>query len=262
MDDVQIAIIGGTGVYDPDILEDKKEINVETPFGSISAPIIVGNYENRKIAILLRHGPGHKIAPHNINYRANIYALKQLGVTHIISPSAVGSLQEDYHPGELVFVDQFIDRTHSRHSTFYDKDKVCHISVADPVCPDMRNIGIESAEELGLKHHKTGTYVCIQGPRFSTRAESLLFKSWNGHVIGMTMVPEAVLAREAEICYMNIATVTDYDSFKEEAVSLSDVLEIMKENTENVKNLIKNLIPKLSEERSCACSKALNNALI
>ena len=217
---------------------------------------------DRKVAILPRHGRKHTIAPHLINYRANIHALKQLGVKRIISPCAVGSLRDDIKPGEFVFIDQFIDRTNGRDSSFYGQGKVCHISVADPVCPELRKLFVESAKKLGLGFRETGTYVCINGPRFSTRAESRLYRSWGGHVIGMTLVPECVLAREAEICYVGIATVTDYDTFREEPVSIESVLETMKDNLEKVKRLIADVVPRIPEERNCSCKDALQGAFV
>jgi len=258
----EIGIIGGTGVYDPDILKDKQTVDLDTPFGKPSDSYVVGDYEGRKVAILSRHGQGHSLAPHKIKYRANIHGFKQLGVKYILSPCSVGSLQDNVTPGEIVFVDQFIDRTWGRESTFYGKDKVCHISVADPTCKVLRELGVEKAKELGIPHHPAGTYVCIQGPRFSTRAESQLYRSWNAHVIGMTMVPECVLAREAEICFVSIAMVTDYDSFKEKAVSIQEIISTMKNNLDNVKNIITKMIPDIPEERTCECATALKDAFV
>lgn len=258
----EIGIIGGTGIYDPDILKKKEIKEIDTPYGKPSDYFTLGEYEGRRVAILPRHSRDHGLSPHKINYRANIDAFKQLGVKQIISPCAVGSLQENIKPGEFVFVDQFIDRTHGREQTFYDKDKVCHISVADPICQNLREIGIEKAKELGLAYHGSGTYVCIQGPRFSTRTESQMYRSWNGHVIGMTIVPEAVLAREAEICYLSIATVTDYDTFKEHAVNIEEIIQVIKDNTGHIKNLIQKIIPDMPEERNCECASALKNAFV
>ncbi|RLJ06492.1 MAG: S-methyl-5'-thioadenosine phosphorylase [Candidatus Aenigmatarchaeota archaeon] len=262
MEKAEIGIIGGTGIYESELLKNVKEISVNTPYGKPSDSILIGDYYGRRVAILFRHGRNHSTAPHLINYRANIHALKQLGVKRIISSSAVGSLQDDIHPGDIVFVDQFIDRTHGRESSFYGEGKVCHISVADPVCPELHSLLAEAAKKLGIAFRANGTYVCINGPRFSTRAESRLYRSWNAHVIGMTLVPECVLAREAEICYASIATVTDYDTFKEEAVSIEKILEIMKENLEKVKKIIAEVIPKIPVERNCFCKDALKDAFV
>ncbi len=262
-DKAQIGIIGGTGVYDPKLLKDAKQVEVETPYGRPSDRITLGVYEGKPIAILPRHGSDHRFSPSLVNYRANIWALKSLGVTRVLAPYAVGSLQEDIKPGDFVFVDQFIDRTHGRASTFYDKPgKVCHISVADPVCQELRNMLTETAKALNLSFRPGGTYVCIEGPRFSSRAESRSYQSMGAHVIGMTMVPECVLAREAELCYAGIAMVTDYDTFKEQAVSIEEVTKSMKENIEKVRKLLAGTIRKIPEKRGCACGKALEGAFI
>ncbi len=259
----KIGIIGGTGIYDPGMLENIEEINIETIYGKPSGPITVGTFKGKKVAFLPRHGPKHTIPPHKINFRANIQALKELGVERILAPQAVGSLREEMKPGSIVFPDQFIDRTWGRTSTFYEKDKVCHISMADPFCPELRKILIESARELKQDIHEKGTYVCIQGPRFSTRAESNMFRQWGADIIGMTLVPEVVLAREAEICYASIAMITDYDCWKETAVTLDEVVKTMKENNEKVKELLKAVIPKIPDIReNCNCANALDGALI
>jgi len=258
----EIGIIGGTGVYDPRFLEETREVRVDTPFGPPSDAITLGVYKGRNVAILPRHGKKHTIPPHRINYRANIFALKKIGVEQIISPCAVGSLQDYIKPGEFVLVDQFIDRTHGRESSFYDESRVCHISVADPVCPDLTTLARVSAKKLGLRFNPYGTYVCIQGPRFSTRAESRMFRGMGAHVIGMTLVPECVLAREAEICYLSIATVTDYDTFKEQSVSIEQVVKTMKENEDKLKALLTDIIPKIPKVRNCPCKDALRDALL
>ncbi|MEA3378931.1 MAG: S-methyl-5'-thioadenosine phosphorylase, partial [Nanoarchaeota archaeon] len=211
---VKVGIIGGSGVYDSEILEDIKEVKVHTPFGATSDSLTIGRMQGTDIVFLPRHGQGHKINPTNVPYRANIWAMKELGVTHILAPSAVGSLKEEIKPGDIVFSNQFIDRTLHRRSTFYEGSQVCHISVAEPCCNSLRKLLIESANSLGFPFHEKGTCVVIEGPRFSTRAESNVFKSWNADIIGMTMAPEVVLAREAQICYQTIATVTDYDVWK------------------------------------------------
>jgi 5'-methylthioadenosine phosphorylase len=258
-----IGIIGGTGVYDPQLLEQARQVEIGTPFGSPSDKITLGVYEGKSVAILPRHGADHRFNPSLVNYRANIWALKSLGVARVLAPYAVGSLQEDIRPGDFVFVDQFLDRTQGRKQTFYDKPgKVCHISVADPACRDLRNILIESARGLDLRFRPGGTYVCIEGPRFSSRAESRFYRDMGGHVVGMTMVPECILAREAEMCYAGIAMVTDYDTFKEQAVSIEEVLARVKENMEKVRALLAEAIRRIPGERPCSCGSALKDAFI
>jgi len=258
----EIGIIGGTGVYNQDILEDVREINVHTPYGQTSSLITVGNYQDRTIAFIPRHGKHHQFPPHNIPFRANIWALKQLGVTRIISPSAVGSLREDYRPSEFVIIDQFIDRTKNRGDTFYEGGQICHISTAEPFCPELREIFTASSRSLQLPFHDAGTYVCIQGPRFSTKAESQLFRSWGADVIGMTLFPEVVLAREAEICFTTIAMITDYDVWAAKPVSTEEVVRTMTSNVTNFQKLIMETIPQIPTHRTCSCGQALQSALI
>ncbi|HIJ97493.1 TPA: S-methyl-5'-thioadenosine phosphorylase [archaeon] len=261
----EIGIIGGTGVYDPKLLENSEEISVETQYGAPSDKITVGTYLGKRVAFLPRHGKGHKIPPHKINYRANISALKELGVKRILAPQAVGSLQEKLKPGNLVIPDQFIDRTNSRESTFYPGPQVCHISVADPFCPELREQLIKTGKELKFPIHGKGTYICVQGPRFSTRAESDLFrKVFKADIIGMTLVPEAVLAREAEICYSSISMVTDYDCWKKgHIVSTESIIKTIKANEDKVKKMLQNVLPKISDKRvKCGCGSALKGALI
>lgn len=260
--DVEIGIIGGSGIYDPGILENVEEVKVYTPFGQTSALISVGYHKSRKVAFIPRHGVRHQIPPHRIPFRANIWALKELGVKRIISPSAVGSLREDYKPSEFVLVDQFIDRTKSRGDTFYDGGQVCHVSTADPFCPELRQIFIKTAKEAKIPFHEAGTYICIDGPRFSTRAESKLFRSWGVDVIGMTLFPEVALAREAEICYASIAMITDYDVWAEKPVSTSEILATMSKNVENFKKLIAEAIPRIPKVRKCSCKEALKDTLV
>jgi 5'-methylthioadenosine phosphorylase len=260
--DVEIGIIGGTGVYDSGILEESTEEKIYTPFGRTSSPVTVGCYKGRKIAFIPRHGYGHQIPPHRIPFRANIWALKELGVKRIISPSAVGSLREDYKPSEFVITDQFIDRTKWRGDTFYEGGRVCHISAADPFCSELREIFFQSAKEMGIPTHGKGTYVCIQGPRFSTRAESKLFRSWGIDVIGMTLYPEVVLARETEICYVSVSMITDYDVWAEKPVTTEEIVRTMSKNAKNFKKLIMNTIPKIPEKRSCTCGYALRDSLL
>jgi len=258
----EIGIIGGTGIYDPEIFNESKDVKVFTPYGKPSSLITIGKIDNKKVAFIPRHGRNHQIPPHKINFRANIWALKELGVKRIISPSAVGSLKEDYKPAEFVVIDQFIDRTKNRADTFYEGGQVCHISTADPFCPDLRSIFLKSVNKLGLPHHEKGTYICIQGPRFSTRAESKLFRSWGAEVIGMTLYPECVLAKEAEICYVSVSIITDYDVWAEKPVSTNEIIEIMKKNVSEFKKLVLKTIPEIPQKRNCSCENALNEALL
>jgi len=258
----EIGIIGGTGVYDPTLLKNVKEVKLRTPYGSPSDAVSIGELKGRKIAFIPRHGKKHTIRPTDINSRANVYALKKLGVQRILAPSAVGSLKEEYRPGDTVIVDQFIDRTTKREQSFYTGKQVCHISVADPMCPQLRDILIGTAEDMEIRYHKTGTYVCIEGPRFSTKAESKMHRSWGADIIGMTLVPECVLAREAEICYACIATVTDYDVWKEHMVNAEEVAKTMRQNLDKIKALITETIATLPKERTCECKHALKNALV
>ena len=260
--EAEIGIIGGSGTAPLEELEGKEEVKVHTPYGRTSDLITLGMLAGRAVAILPRHGRGHSIQPSHVNSRANIWALKELGVTRILASSAVGSLQDGLEPGTFVFVDQFIDRTRGREQSFYTGNKVCHISVAEPFCRELRGLLEEVARGENLAFRGEGTYVCVEGPRFSTRAESRLFRQWGGDVIGMTLVPEVVLAREAEICYSSIGMVTDYDTFKEQAVSIEGVLETMKMNEEKVKKLLINVIQKIPKERGCECGNALKGALL
>ena len=258
----EIAIIGGTGVYDPKLLEDAKELKTRTPYGPTSDSIQVGKLSGRRVAFLPRHGRKHTIRPTDVNSRANIFALRRLGVQRIIAPSTVGSLREEFKPGDIVLIDQFIDRTTKREQSFYTKEQVCHISVAEPICSELRQSLKAAADRLDIKTHKTGTYVCIEGPRFSTKAESRMFRMWGADVVGMTLVPECVLAREAEICYSCIATVTDFDVWKDEPVCVDTVRKTMKENVEKLKKIIAEAIPQIPKKRGCDCQNALQSALI
>jgi 5'-methylthioadenosine phosphorylase len=258
----EIGIIGGTGVYDPDILEEPKDVKISTPFGATSSLITVGTYEGKNIAFLSRHGPSHQIPPHKIPNQANIWALRKIGVKRIIASSAVGSLREDYKPGDFVMTDQFIDRTKKRLDTFYEGGQLCHISVADPICPQIHEYFVEHARKLELKVHPSGTYICIEGPRFSTRAESSLFRQWGCDIIGMTLYPEVILAREAELCYVSIAMVTDYDVWAEKPVSAQEVIETMEKNSENFKKLIMTALPEFPEKRLCDCGESLKFSLM
>lgn len=258
-----IGIIGGTGVYDPGLFSERREIKVHTPYGEPSDLVTIGEYSGVTVAFIPRHGRGHRIPPHRINSRANIWALKQLGVKRIIAPSAVGSLQESYKPGDIALPDQFIDFTKKREYTFYDGGQVCHVSVADPFCSELRDIASKKTRELGFSHHAKGTYVCIEGPRFSTRAESRFFKEvMKADIIGMTLVPEVSLAREAEICYISIATVTDYDVWSPTPVTSAEVIETLAKNVEKTKKLVAELVPASAKERKCRCGHALEGSLL
>lgn len=257
----KIGIIGGTGLYDPTTLEDVRKLKVHTPYGAPSDALTTGRIEGAEVVMLPRHGSGHVLNPSQINYRANIWAMRELGVTHILSPTAVGSLQERIKPGDIIFPDQFIDRTAGRKSTFYDGPQVCHVSMAYPFCPSLRRILGKTAKELRIRHHSKGTCVVVEGPRFSTRAESQLYRKWGADLINMTMVPECVLAREAQICYASIATVTDWDCWKEHAVTAEMVATTMKENLEKVKGVIRHVIPKVSDD-DCSCKHALDGAFL
>jgi len=258
----EIGIIGGTGLYDPGLFTSVEEVRVRTPYGPPSDSIMVGRLKDKHVAFLPRHSRKHTIRPTDVNYRANIFALKKLGVERILAPSTVGSLREEFRPGDVVFIDQFIDRTTRREQSFYSGKQVCHISVAEPMCSELRRTLIEAADKMKLKAHNTGTYVCIEGPRFSTKAESKLFRTWGADVVGMTLVPECVLAREAEMCYCTIATVTDYDVWKDQPVTAGEVLKTMKANVEKVKSLITGAIPNIPKRRICDCKSALQKALV
>ena len=258
----EIGIIGGTGLYDPKLLKNIKEVKVKTLFGKPSDAITIGEMEGKQLAFLPRHGKRHTIRPTDVNSRANIAAMKQLGVKSILASSTVGSLREEYKPGDIVFIDQFIDRTTRREQSFFTEGKVCHISVAEPMCPELRQILTAVAEREKVSFHDTGTYVCIEGPRFSTKAESRMYRNWGADVVGMTLVPECVLAREAEICYASIAMVTDYDVWKDHPVCVDDIVKTMRANIENVKRIIAETIVKIPEERGCECKVALKSALV
>ena len=256
----EIAVIGGTGVYDSDAFENVTEVDIDTPFGKPSDKLLIGDFEGKKVAFLPRHGRGHVHSPTNVPYRANVYALKKMGVSRIISIAAVGSLKEELRPLDIVIPDQIFDRTKHRKDTFFE-DVVVHVGMADPFCSDMREEVIKTIENLGMNCHPDGTYVCIEGPQFSTKAESNVYRQLGFDIIGMTALPEAKLAREAEICYLTIATITDYDVWKDEPVDVKTVLENAAKNEENVKNILRKLIPSLPEERKCECKDALKFAI-
>ncbi len=260
---IQVGIIGGSGLDDPAILKQPEEKILTTPFGDPSSPVTCGEIEGVQVAILARHGRKHGVYPSAVNYRANVWALKALGCTHILASSACGSLREAIEPGHLVFPDQFIDRTTKRNSTFYDKDRVCHIPMGEPFCPQLRHLLVKNAEKLGIEHHNAGTVVTIEGPRFSTKAESHLFRSWGCDVINMTTIPEVTLAREAGLCYATVAMSTDYDCWHEteEDVSIEMILEIMKKNAENVIRIMLETIPQI-QSTECSCREFIKTAVI
>jgi 5'-methylthioadenosine phosphorylase len=258
--DVEIGIFGGTGIYDSGLLENPQEVEIDTPYGKPSDKITVGVFKGRKIAFLPRHGKKHSIPPHMINYKANIWAFKELGVTRIVAPSAVGSLKEEVEPGHFALPTQFLDFTKSREGSFSEIGRVIHISVADPFCPELQSSILEVVKNQDFKIHKDCTYVCIQGPRFSTKAESKFYRSTGAEIIGMTLVPECQLAREAQICYASISTVTDYDVWAEKPVTAKEVLETLSKNVERTKRVLTELIEKIPKTRSCSCAKALEEA--
>ena len=251
---IKVGIIGGSGMDDPRLMKNKKEKKVKTPYGNPSSALTVGKIEGVDTVILARHGKGHSIYPTGVNFRANIYALKKEGCTHILATTAVGSLRENIKPGDLVFTDQFIDHTKHRALTFHD-EKVIHTPMAEPFCKDLRSLLIGSAKELRLRHHTKGTVITIEGPRFSTKAESHMFRGFGADVINMSTVPEVILAREAGICYQTIAMSTDYDCWKEgeEPVTWEMILSIMNKNSENVKKLLLKTISKIKYNGCDSC---------
>ena len=259
-----IAVIGGSGLYDMDGLSNVEFVEMDTPFGKPSDVIAVGTLDEIPVAFLPRHGREHRINPTHIPVRANIYALKSMGVRRIISVNAVGSLKEEFAPLDLVVPNQLIDRTRQRESTFFDEGMVVHIALAEPYCADTSQVVQHSAQELGVTVHPEGTMVVIEGPAFSTRAESLMYQSWGADIIGMTALPEAKLAREAEICYATMAWVTDYDCWHErgETVTTEMVVGNLKKNVATSKELLRRVIPHLDSERVCACATALKDAII
>lgn len=258
----RIGVFGGSGFYS--FLDDVTEVKVSTPYGDPSAALSIGTIDGEPVAFLPRHGTDHSLPPHMINYRANAWAMKEVGVQRIIGPCAAGSLEKGVEPGSFVVSDQLVDRTTGRKDTFYDGPTTAHVSFADPYCPELRPIAIEVGQELGISIHDRGTVVTIQGPRFSTRAESKWFQDAGWEVINMTQYPEAYLARELEICYTNIALITDYDvglTADVEAVSHEQVLKVFAENNDKLRDLLFTLIPRIPEERSCICSTALQGAI-
>jgi 5'-methylthioadenosine phosphorylase len=259
-----LAFIGGSGIYSIPGLTNAEEHELLTPFGKPSAPVLTGVLENKKIAFLARHGLDHQISPSEVNYRANIYALKSLGVEQIVSISAAGSLREDYKPGEMAIPDQLFDFTRDRKRSFFGEGLVAHSSVADPFCPLLSAELAKAVKETEVKVHKGGVFITIEGPRFSTRAESNVYRSWGMSLIGMTTSPEAFLAREAEICYAVLVHITDYDVWHltEEAVSVEMVIDVLNRNVEAARQVIQNLVHNQAETVDCECRHAMKNALI
>ena len=264
MPEANIGVIGGTGLYEMEGLEDIEETSVDTPFGKPSDSIITGTLEGTGIAFLSRHGRGHVLSPTEIPSKANIYALKSLGVEHIIAVCSAGSFKKEIEPGHLLIPDQLIDRTKMRDSTFFGNGIVGHIAFADPFCPVLSDIVYESARETGVTVHKGGTLVVMEGPAFSTRAESRLYRSWGADLIGMTALPEAKLAREAEMCYTIIGCVTDYDSWwkSAEAITVDVILNILHHNVDTAKDIIRRSVTRIPERRDCPCSSALQTAFV
>ncbi len=261
---IKLAIIGGSGLYEIPGLKNAQEVSMNTPFGKTSAPIVTGTLEGTRIAFLARHGMGHHITPTEVPYRANVYALKSLGVERIVSISACGSLREDYAPGHIVIPDQIYDNTHQRARSFFGEGFVAHVSVADPFCGDLSGQVESAAREAGGVVHRGGSFITIEGPRFSTKAESNTFRAWGMSIVGMTASPEAFLAREAEICYATMAHVTDYDVWhvSESPVTVEMVLQTLHHNTTLAQDAIRVLARNLAQKRDCECANALATALI
>lgn len=259
-----IAVIGGSGLYEMEGMSDVEFVNVDTPFGKPSDAIVLGSLEDVRVAFLPRHGRGHRFNPTHIPTRANIFALKSLGVERIISVSAVGSLKEEFAPLDLVVPNQLIDRTRLRHSTFFDEDIVVHVGLADPFCAQTSQVVHHTAQQLGVTVHPGGTMVVMEGPAFSTRAESFMYRSWGADIIGMTALPEAKLAREAEMCYATLAWITDYDCWHQgtEAVTVDMVIANLTKNVATSKELLRRVVPALAGERVCPCESALKDAII
>ena len=260
MEQAEIGIFGGTGIYDSGLLTESKEITIDTPFGKTSDTITVGMFRNKKIAFMPRHGKKHTIPPHMINYRANIWAFKELGIKRIIAPSAVGSLRDELAPGQFVMPSQFIDFTRTRKGSFSEEGRVIHISVADPFCPELQSAILNAAKPHSIDIKKDRTYICIEGPRFSTKAESRFFQSIGADIIGMTLIPECQLAREAQICYASISTVTDYDVWAEKPVTAKEVIATLRKNVDNTKKLLTSIPDEIPSVRGCSCAKALEEA--
>ena len=260
----EIGVIGGSGLYWMSGLTDTREIRVRTPFGEPSDALVVGKLEGKRVAFLARHGRGHRFMPSELNFRANIYAMKLLGVQRIISVSAVGSLKEDLRPGEFLVVDQFVDRTKGRHSTFFGNGIVAHVTFDKPTCPQLSSTLADACVSSAVPVHRKGTYVCMEGPQFSTLAEANFHRANNWEVIGMTNVTEAKLAREAEICYATIAMITDYDCWhpQHDSVTVAQIVATLTQNATNAQNVVREAVKTLSSNRACKCGSALKHAIL
>jgi 5'-methylthioadenosine phosphorylase len=260
----EIGIIGGSGLYTMPGLTNLKEVQVETPFGDPSDSLFTGELAGRTVAFLARHGRGHRLLPSELNFRANLYAMKTLGVERVISISAVGSLKQEHKPGGFVVPDQFIDRTFARHATFFGEGIAAHVAFGDPVCAAVAAAIFGGAQSAGVSTTMGGVYVCMEGPQFSTRAESNLYRSWGADIIGMTCLQEAKVAREAEICYATMAMVTDYDCWHEdhESVTVSDVVAVLRQNSANAAKAVAAAVAAMPKERTCACANALQFAIL
>ena len=264
MAQAEIGIIGGSGLYSMPGLTDLHEVPQATPFGAPSDAYVLGTLEGKKVAFLARHGRGHRILPSELNFRANIYGFKQLGVERILSVSAVGSLKQEHKPGEFLVVDQFVDRTRHRVDTFFGDGVVAHVAFADPVCPQLSETIGAACKKAGVVGKRGGTYVCMEGPQFSTKAESNLYRSWGMDVIGMTNLQEAKLAREAELCYVTVAMVTDYDCWHphHDSVTVDQIVAVLVKNAENACNVVREAVAAMPKERTCKCGSALAHAII
>ncbi|RMF88409.1 MAG: S-methyl-5'-thioadenosine phosphorylase [Nitrospinota bacterium] len=264
MTEARIGIIGGSGLYRMQDLQITDQVKVDTPFGEPSDAYLIGKLAGREVVFLSRHGQGHRLVPSALNFRANIYGMKKLGVEWIISVSAVGSMQERIRPGDIVVPDQFFDRTKNRIQTFFPPGIAVHIAFADPVCPHLSRLLFEAGCQVGASMHAGGTYLCIEGPQFSTRAESRIYRQWGVDIIGMTNIPEAKLAREAEICYATLALVTDYDCWheEEEDVSVESILQIMQQNVQTAQRIIGEAVSRFPLPRDCPCAEALKGAIV
>lgn len=264
MSQAEIGIIGGSGLYSMPGLGDVQELRQETPFGDPSDAYVLGRLEGREVAFLARHGRGHHILPSELNFRANIYGFKQLGIERIISVSAVGSLKEEHKPLEFLVPDQFVDRTRHRVDTFFGEGIVAHIAFADPICPQLLETVLAACQQAGVSGKRGGTYLCMEGPQFSTRAESSLYRSWGMDVIGMTNLQEAKLAREAEICYVTVAMVTDYDCWhpQHDSVTVDQIVSVLTKNAENAGNVVRYAVRTMPQERTCKCGFALEHAIL
>jgi len=261
---IEIGIIGGSGLYDLEELTGREEVRLTTPFGDPSGPYILGTLRGRRVAFLARHAAEHRILPSELNFRANIYGMKTLGVGSILSASAVGSLREDYRPLDIVIPDQFLDRTRGRIGTFFGRGLVAHVAFAHPICGVLAKVAGDSAAHVGATVHRGGTYVCMEGPQFSTLAESRLYRAWGMDIIGMTNLQEAKLAREAEICYVTIALVTDYDCWHpdHDDVSVDMVVANLLQNAKTARQIIVEAVERVPAERTCPCARALESAII